>query len=405
MKLWSVLRSILLCFLGAWGAGLIVCRVLGLAPAGGLLLALGGGLCGGLAFLCQSRSRAASGVILGVGLFCAAAISGAPLQSIPLTVCAVSAGLMCFGAVILGGWGFYGPLGVWSVVLLCLAALLTGTPGVRSGMVALLSLGLTLDGFRENSVRRGRLLHRDAPLKDAFGLSGNSRLLLIFFLLAAVAAALGLMGVFSLILGGLKQLGRFLLTGTGKLGYGVALLLGKLITWLLSLLPSLRGKESAAPRAEFKFDMEPYDGGSPASTLLLVILLAAAAAAVATVSGTLILRHGRPERKAPPEVRDYEDLVEKLVRPKRRPFSRRGRRKAKISDYRGTMKIRFALQQLLKKRMEENGAARAKTPNELRRAGHPDENILIDSYNRVRYGNSDVTEAEIAAAERVVKAL
>lgn len=406
MKLWSILRSVLLCFLGTWGAGLIVCRVLGLAPGDSLILAIGGGLCGSLSALCQSRGRVVSGVLLGLGLLCAAGLGASLGGPLPLLF-AVVAGLLCFGAVTLGGWGFYGPLGVWSVVIWSVSILLSGAFGGSwqwaSGLAALLSLGLTLDGFRENSVRRGRLLSRDVPLGEAFGLLGNSRLLLGLFLCLAVAAALGLMGVFSLIFGGIKLLGHFLLTGTGKLGYTVALLLGKLITWLLSLLPSLPSQESAAGRTEFKFDMEPYDGGSPGSTLLFVMLLVVGAVALVTASGLWILRKKRHKKETAPELCDYVDEIERLERPKWRPFSRRGRKKAKMSDYRGAMKIRFAFQQLLKRRLEEDGTARSKTPNELRRAGHPDEDTLIDSYNRVRYGNRGVTEAEIAAAERVVK--
>lgn len=407
MKLWNILRSVCLCALGSWGAGLILCRVLGLAPAASLPLCFGGGLCGSLAFLCQNRGRVFSGMLLGLGLLCAAAL-GYMLGGLRPLLFSVAAGLLCFGAVTLGSCGFYGPLGVWSVVILSGSTLLAGAfgPGWQgaSALGAAICLGLTLDGFRENSVRKGRLLHRDTPMGNAFGLTGNSRLLLGLFFLAAVAAALGIMGVFSLISGGLRQLGHFLLTGTGKLGYIVAMLLGKLITWLLSLLPNAPGESrSFSDSTDFKFDLEPYDGGSPGSTLLFVMLLVVGAVALVTVSGLLILRKKRHKKEAVPEICDYVDEIERLERPKWRSFSRWRRKTVKVSNYRGAMKIRFAFQQFLKKRLAEDSAARTKTPNELRREGHPDEDTLIDSYNRVRYGNRDVTEEELAAAERVCK--
>ena len=67
------------------------------------------------------------------------------------------------------------------------------------------------------------------------------------------------------------------------------------------------------------------------------------------------------------------------------------------------MKIRFAFQQLLRRREQTEPMACAKTPNELREQDSADADTVIDAYNRVKYGLGNVTEQELQAARRYVK--
>ena len=102
-------------------------------------------------------------------------------------------------------------------------------------------------------------------------------------------------------------------------------------------------------------------------------------------------------------MRDYIDEIERLERPirKRRKWFNR---KQRFDDFDSpAMKIRFAFQQLLRRREQTEPMACTKTPNELREQDSADADVVIDAYNRVKYGLGNVTEQELQAARRYVK--
>lgn len=410
MKCWNPLRNLSLCALGAWGVGLILCRMLGLSAADSLIPALVGGVCSFLAVLSLPRDQTTAGILLSIGVLFAAALGLFRFRAVLPLLCLIATALLTFGAVLLGNRGFYGPLGCWSVVLMTLATSLTppSEPLWKTcvGLGALLSLGLTLDGFRDISLRRSHHLGRDASANSTSHLQASSLRLLLLFLAGALMAAAGILGLWSLISDGVQWLFHLLLTGTGAVGYGFSMVLKCIMDfflWLLSLIPKL--PEGGSSGGGTTYEKPVYTGGpgSPFSTLLLVIVTVVGCVAVAAVVGTAILRNKRP-RSTAPELSDYVDEIERLERPKWKPFSHR-KHTSRMRDYQGPMKIRFAFQQLLRSRKRDDPSAYTKTPNELRQEGRPDEDILINAYNRVRYGGLGVTDAELDAAERVVKQL
>ena len=410
MKYWNPLRNVLLCTLGAWGVGLILCRMLGLPAADSLIPALVGGACSFLAVFSLPRGQTTAGILLTIGVLFAAALGLFWFRAVLPLLCLIATALLTFGAVMLGNRGFYGPLGCWSVVLTTLAmppgpVLFPSLERLRRPRGAAFS-GADPGRLRDISLRRSHHLGRNAPANSTARLHASSLRLLFLFLAGALMAATGILGLWSLISGGVQWLFHLLLTGTGAVGYGFAMVLKCIMDfflWLLSLIPKL--PEGGNSGVGTTYEKPVYTGGpgSPFSTLLLVIATVAGCVAVAAVVGTSILRKKQP-RSAAPEPCDYVDEIERLARPKWRPFSNR-KRAARMRDYQGPMKIRFAFQQLLQSRKRDDPSAYAKTPNELRRADCPDEDILISAYNRVRYGGLGVTDAELDAAERVVKQL
>ena len=161
--------------------------------------------------------------------------------------------------------------------------------------------------------------------------------------------------------------------------------------------------KKSSPHCQVAVSYTHLGSGSLLTTVLFVLLVAVGVALLAGAAGTAMLRSRRGKARNAQEP-DYVDEVEALKRPRRRLFDWLKHRTGPRSDYHGAMKIRFAFQQLLRRRKETDSTAYAKTPNELRQPGQADQDALIDAYNRVRYGHGGVTEADIAAAERVLKA-
>lgn len=105
------------------------------------------------------------------------------------------------------------------------------------------------------------------------------------------------------------------------------------------------------------------------------------------------------------EGEDYVDEIEALERPRthRRFHRQSGQSFSDFADDR--LKIRFAFQQLLRRRKEKDNLAHTKTPNELRQEELEEEDRLIAAYNRVRYGDGNVTKKDILAAKRYLELL
>ena len=172
--------------------------------------------------------------------------------------------------------------------------------------------------------------------------------------------------------------------------------------WFRSLFHFKKGIDSAEPPGDYV--PKQYSGG-PGSWLMTILLVAATAVlllSIAAGAGTILLRRQKRPREES-EVQDYIDEIERLERPirkRRKWFSR----KQRFDDFDSpAMKIRFAFQQLLRRREQSEPMACTKTPNELREQDSTDADAVIDAYNRVKYGLGSVTEQELQAARRYVK--
>ena len=397
MIFWNRCRTILLCCLGGLGAGLILTWLWNSSSWSFLYFGFSGLLGSTLGLFALSPRKfyiafaaallAAAG--MGLGLF--GTVSGL------LTAAAVC--VLAFAAAVKCGHGFYGPLGIWSTLLLLAGALLQ-----RSGwgcFCAAIALLLCLDGFRDRSLRQSIHGKKDSSIAGfPAGLTGHSFFLYGGFALLAFAGALGLWGLARALSGTAKLLFHWLLTGTGTLGYGLALLLKRFMDWLLYLLRLIPtpGGSSSSDESRYIPNLAPYDGGNRTSTIILILLVAAGIIGLASVLGIALKRSLGRSRSEKVEQPDYVDEIERLHHPGFHLF-RGWSRKQKLSDFSSNaMKIRFLFQQLLKTRSRQDSSAFSKTPNELRQSQASGEQTLIDAYNRVRYGQGGATAEEVSAA-------
>lgn len=401
-RIFGPLRGTLLGILGAFGAGLILARVLGLEPWYSLLLAgaaLLGGTSGAWGFGTGQRQ---AGLLLGLAAALSFLLGGFLTRGFFAALGAGTAAVLVFAGVYFGGYGFCGPLGCWSVVLPVSAIFLSGSPGARwqtlAALCAIAALVLALDGFRDISLRRGQHLGKGDRLGDPGGVQGGTLRMYLLFLLGSLLAAAILMGLGSLLAQGMKELGRFLLYGTGRFGYFLAQLLRMFMRWLVGLQPDPPIEKGHSS----DYDEPIYTGGpgSPTSSLILILLIGLAVVAMGIFAGSHILRK-RPRQRQNVSSMDYVDEIEPLEHPKRR-LRDWFPKKPRARDYQGSMKIRFAFQELLRRREKDDPRAVSKTPNELRR-DQAREGALIDAYNQVRYSGREATADQVAAAEAYLR--
>ena len=82
------------------------------------------------------------------------------------------------------------------------------------------------------------------------------------------------------------------------------------------------------------------------------------------------------------------------------------RKRQRLSDFTdNNLKIRFVFQQMLRHRIKSEPDVLFRTPNELTNAQDPLENQLMNSYNRVRYGNKAATDQEVHFAADYLSAI
>jgi amino acid transporter len=270
----------------------------------------------------------------------------------------------------------------------------------------LLALGLTLDGLRDSSMRKGQLRGRDsAHLENPGRLLEHSYGLLALFALGAVVLGLLTYG-FSHYLGqGISALAGGSVAGVSGLLRWIVWLITFIIQWFSDLFPDLPD-DGPGEGLSRNTDQMVYTGGDGSwlSTVLLVILLVTLAIGLCVAAGAVLLG-ARKRAKKQESVSDFVDEVEKLERPK--GFLRRKQRgKQKLSDFQSpNMKLRFVFQQLLRKKQKTQPDAITRTPNELRDDTVRDEETVIAAYNRVKYAQGDVSPEELQAAERYLKHL
>ena len=402
MKELGPIRTVLLCCLGSLGAGILLTGLLSLQEYHTALFVAAGLLGSGIGAITLEKSRKWV-----IGLLCGGLIA------------AILAGILCLkdgmamiflaivyalsaGAAMVGGYGYYGPTGWWCLAILALAYLLGKHTGVLFGAM-LLGLVLTLDGFRAGTMRKAQLKDQYARrLDNPAGILGYSVMLLCIML--PVLLGVGLLTML---------LGNQLTHALGIVGARSAPGLLKVMTWIQGLILAFwewfrslfhfkKGIDSAG--ASGGYVPKQYSGGAGSwlLTILLVVATTVLLLSIAAGAGTILLRRQKRPREES-EVQDYIDEIERLERPirKRRKWFQR---KQRFDDFDSpAMKIRFAFQQLLRRREQTEPMACTKTPNELREQDSADADMLIDAYNRVKYGPGNVTEQELQAARRYVK--
>ena len=146
-------------------------------------------------------------------------------------------------------------------------------------------------------------------------------------------------------------------------------------------------------------DWTPGTGLLMTSSVLMIALFIIGAGMIAAAGAVFVYQVRKPKANPSDIPMDYVEEYEALERPKLRLFRRK--RIEKPTDYQGAMKVRYAFQVLLKQRMKSDPTAFSKTPNELRETQEDDN--LIDAYNRVRYGDGDVTQGQLDYVEKWLK--
>jgi hypothetical protein len=406
MKYWGQLRGILLCGLGGFGVGMILCGLLSLSGAG--ILALAGLLGGAAGAAALEKKNSIAGVLLGLGIVLAAGLGIWWFRDALVVIFVVITCLLSAGALLVSGYGFYAPLGVWTLVLLALSAPAAGKLGLvlPDTVALLLALGLTLDGLRDGSMRKSQLRGRDSThLENPGNLLEHSYGLLALFALGAVTLGLLTYG-FSHYLGqGISALAGGSVAGVSGILRWIVWLITAIIQWFSDLFPDL-SEDGPGDGLSRNIDQMVYTGGEGSwlSTVLLVILLVTLAIGLCVAAGAVFLG-ARKRAKKQEVISDFVDEIEQLERPK--GFLRRKTRgRQKLSDFQSpNMKLRFVFQQLLRKKQKTQPQAITKTPNELRDDTIQDEETVIAAYNRVKYAQGNVSPQELQAAERYLKHL
>ncbi len=393
------IRNVLLGTFAAWGFGMILWALLDY-DAGYLRMLTALGFLSGVLGTAAVR-RGAVGQWLCMGVTMVLAILGGvwqgprPWGSMYALVC----GILIYLAMMGGGYGFFVPLGICSL-LIQIIGLLAG--GQILGIVfVILSLLLTLDGFRERSQRRGQLENQvDQMSPGPAGFTEHSFLLMALFfvvcILGAIVVALILMALFS----GIMAMANHLAGNAMVIWQRIYDALERFREWFWSLFQDI-GPEPMEPEEQTERTVL-YGTPNAIPSIILIIALIIGGGALAT-GGVVYVFHARKvfRRRELPGPRDYEDTVERLERPARKPRGQRsGRQRRK--EYQGAMKIRFAFQQLMRRRQAKGCQVYSKTPNELREDVALEDD-LIDAYNQVRYGDKEPTDEELSAAEAYLK--
>lgn len=402
------IRTLLICALGAFGGGIVFCRAMGYGPEGAFLFSLcglGTGWAAGCSLIRKWLMAIPGGILALTGIIA----SGIFHQDAAMGAFAAVAGAISVLGVRLCGFGFHGGVGAWSLTLSVLGLVFTMGCGLvwqtAAAVAAILDLLLYLEGLRYGSLRKGHFLKDNVPSLGRSQLQSVSQFAV--FLACAVPVGLLFWGLWlvigDVILEGLKNAAK----GTGGFIAAIAQAIEDFYIWLLQFFrvdPPVGGSRVGNDDDGRGFSIGVQGLLSTAGTVAMV---AAACFLVAGV-GFYVARKGFKIARWKRQEEDYEEFDEELERPKgsllRRFFNRL--RKQKISDFSDpSMKVRFAFQQLLRKKQKEQGSVFHKTPNELLDPTIPGEEALVNAYNRVKYAKSTATPEEAAAAEAYVRTL
>lgn len=402
MKYLGQVRNVLLCGLGSLGAGVLLTGLLSL-PTDQIALFVTAGLLGsGIGAITLEKSRRWMIGLLGGGLIVTAAAGMVWMRDGLAAILLTILYALTAGAAILGGYGCYGPTGWWCLAILALAYLTERYNVLLLGAI-LLGIILTLDGARDGAMRKAQLQDRYVrKLANPSGILGYSVLLMGILLPALLGIGLMAMLLGNLLTGALGEVGARSAPGLLKVMTWIQGLILAFWEWFRSLFHFKKGIDSVDTTGGYVPRQYSGGRGSWLLTILLVAVTVVLLLSVAAGAGAVLLRQRkRPQEEA--EAPDYIDEIEQLERPvkKRRKWLKR---KQRMEDFESSgMKIRFAFQQLLRRREQTEPMACTKTPNELRERNNSDADAIINAYNRVKYGTGAVTEQELQAARRYVK--
>ena len=409
MKYPGRIRSILISALGGLATGVILCRICRFPATGFIPVAAAGFLGGFMGAITLEKEKGPAFCLFLSGLVLAAVLSFLYYKSLLPPLVAAGLYLLAFGALYKSGCGFYGPLGVWSTLFLCLALWSAGPFG--RGWKHLLScccilcLIFTLDGFRDSSIRRA--LHRKRNQNISVspdGLIQQHRRLMLYFLIGSFLLGLISFGAADLLISLLRNTAEGGLHGIVQLFQWCFELMEKALQWFSDLFPDLPPDEYPAVEDDLVRHHSTSGAGSAIFTLLLIICTVMVCAAAFVAAGTVLIRSRiKSSQDTTP---DYEVEIEDLERPKLRLLLRKSLRISRNRDFSDRrQKIRFIFQQMLIKKTKQDPMAYFHTPNELLDPTTPGETAFISLYNRVRYGDSPVSDEELETAEEYYKRL
>ena len=400
MRFWNPIRNSLLGTLGSMGVGLLLCRMLRYDVRFLWLLTGLGGMAGILASIAVSGGRACQGICIGVTAL-ASGICGAWLIGNPWGgVYAIAATIAVYLAVFTGGYGFPAKLGLVTVTALLIDLLMT--TGIYQGIscVAAIAAGiLTMDGMRDRSLRKAQLQSQiDRVSRGGTGLSVNSIMSTALFLIGSVFVAVVSYLLLRLLWMGVLALISKLSGPAGDLYAWLRALQQRFYAWFISHFQYTPEGPHVTEDFADAMDWTPGTGLLMTSSVLMIALFIIGAGMIAAAGAVVVYQVRKPKANPSETTMDYVEEYEKLERPKLHLFHRKQREKRQ--DYQGPMKVRYAFRIMLRQRMKKDHTAFAKTPNELR---EPDEDDLIDAYNRVRYGDGNVTPGQLEKVEDWLK--
>lgn len=399
------IRGVILAFFGGLGIGLIMCRLFAYAPGHSLIFALSGTL-GAVAGACGTgRSEKQGLCAMGAGVVLAGVLGAVVLPGYLLPLLNLGCCLLGLGALTATGYGFYGPLGVWSCLIAGVALLVAGHWGIywQAGVLVavVMTLVLTLDGFRDGSLRKSQHKNRSyVHIPNPSNIRRHSFLLVAIFFGIALLASLLCWGMQSLLVAlfrGLFTRGNALYDAFVQ---WVEPIMEAFLLWLRSRLNrDTSSGGGGGGTTDGGWRKTSYVGSALATSLLIGAFIVLCGAIALGVGGLFL--HQRLKKRESRETEAYEDFVEKLDHPGlfRRFRGRKGKQRLKDYDT-PAMKIRFVFQQLLRKKQHQQGSVAHKTPNELLDVTVTDEATLVAAYNRVKYGHGQISPEELAAAKR-----
>lgn len=397
--------------LGSWGIGLILCRLQGLVPYGALVVLSAGMVGSTIGAVTMGRKPQVSIALFTAGLLSVAALSFWWFGGYLLPLLTSGVYLLTAGALTVTGYGFYGPLGVWSTVLLSLSVFAAGDYGgfwgISAGIAALFALLLTLDGFRDSSIRKSQHKKREHRVVDDPGhLQRHSYLLTGLFLILSLSVGLLTLGLSSGLVQAVRSAFSEGTAGAAGIFKWIFWLIEAFLQWFSDLFPDIEDKNPTY-QPDNSREAPIYTGGEGSwlSTVIMIICFVLACLGLSIVLGRMLFKARRQNRHAQ-DISDFEDELESLTRP---GFRLRWKRKRTRQRYREfsdpALQIRYVFQQLLRKRQKEDGTVLTKTPNEVLNPQVTDEAVLVAAYNRVKYAEGSVSPQELAAAERYLKKL
>ena len=401
MKHWNAIRNTLLGTLGALGVGLLLCRMLQYDVRFLWLLTGLGCMAGSLASIAIPKGRVCQGICIGLTALAAGAGGAYLIGNLWGGVYALAATIAVYLVVYTGGYGFPAKLGLAALVALLLDTVMTaGIYQTISGISAILALILTMDGMRERSLRKAQLQNQiDRVPHGPSGLAQHSVMSAAVFLIAALIAAVASYLLLRLVWMGILGLISKLSGPAGDLFAWLRALQQRFYAWFMGHFQYTPEGPHITQEHDDAMDWTPGTGLLMASSTLMIALFIIGGGMATAAGVAFVYQVRKPKADSTDTPMDYVEEYENLECPKLSLFQRK--RREKLGNYQGAMKVRYAFQLLLRKKMKSDPSAFSKTPNELREEADTDD--LIDAYNRVRYGDGTVTQGQLENVEKWLK--